>query len=83
MEVWIQNPMILSICTIVSTLCWGVCFVWMHRIKSNQETFLRELHNQGKRIEELARAEHDMVREVHPQVGEIKERVEEIAKRDG
>ena len=31
------------------------------------------------RIEDLSRAEHDLIRDVHPQVGEIKEKVEDVA----
>jgi len=40
---------------------------------------LKELHEMTTRIEQLSRAEHDLIREVHPQVGEIKERVENVA----
>ncbi len=31
------------------------------------------------RIEDLSRAEHDLIRDVHPQVGEIKEKVKNVA----
>ncbi len=58
--------------------CWCVCFWWMHRISSRQDTFLKELHEITTRIEQLSRAEHDLIREVHPQVGEIKEHVENV-----
>ncbi|HEU0015579.1 MAG TPA: hypothetical protein VFQ45_18020 [Longimicrobium sp.] len=66
--------------TVLGTACWAVCFVWMHRISTRQNRFLEELRTQTRRIEELSRAEHDLIREVHPQVGEIKERIEEVAK---
>ena len=59
--------------TVIGTLCWIVCFWWMHRISRNQTAFLDQLHGQGKRIEKLSKAEHDLIKEVHPQVGEIKE----------
>ena len=59
--------------TLVGTLCWGVCFWWMHRISSKQNAFLDQLHAQGKRIEKLSKVEHDLIKEVHPQVTEIKE----------
>ena len=59
--------------------CWLVCFWWMHRISSRQDTFLRELHQIAKRIEQLSRAEHELIRDVHPQVNEIKDRVETVA----
>ena len=58
--------------------CWCVCFWWMHRISSRQDTFLKELHEITTRIEQLSRAEHDLIREVHPQVGAIKEHVEDV-----
>jgi len=59
--------------TVIGTLCWVVCFWWMHRISRNQTAFLDQLHAQGKRIEKLSKAEHDLIKEVHPQVSEIKE----------
>ena len=58
--------------------CWVVCFWWMHRISSRQDTMLKELHEMTTRIEQLSRAEHDLIREVHPQVGKIKEHVEDV-----
>jgi hypothetical protein len=58
--------------------CWCVCFWWMHRISSRQDALLKELHEIATRIEDLSRAEHDLIREVHPQVGEIKEHVENV-----
>ena len=39
----------------------------MHRISTRQDRLLAELHAQGKRIEELSKIEHDLIREVHPQ----------------
>jgi hypothetical protein len=63
----------------IGTGCWLVCFWWMHRISSRQDSMLQELHEVTKRIEELSKAEHDLIREVHPQVGEIKEHVETVA----
>jgi len=49
---------------------WVVCFWWMHRISSRQDALLTEL-------KELAKVQHDILREVHPDVGEIKEHVVE------
>lgn len=69
----------LNVClNVVSTLCWPVCFVWMHRIGVRQEELLRRLHGQNTRIEELSRAEHDLIKEVHPTVGTIKADVKEV-----
>jgi hypothetical protein len=49
---------------------WIICFWWMHRISTRQDALLTELR-------ELARTQHDILREVHPDVGEIKEHVVE------
>lgn len=59
--------------TLIGTLCWIVCFWWMHRISTKQNVLLDQLHAQGKRIEKLSKLEHDLIKEVHPQVSEIKE----------
>ncbi len=59
--------------TLSGTLCWVVCFWWMHRISTTQNAFLDQLRAQGKRIEKLSKLEHDLIKEVHPQVGEIRE----------
>jgi hypothetical protein len=56
--------------TWVGTGAWVVCFWWMHRISARQDALLTELR-------ELARTQHDILREVHPDVGEIKEHVVE------
>ena len=45
----------------VGTLCWGVCFWWMHRLSSRQEMMLKELHDMTKRIEKLSKAEHELI----------------------
>jgi len=42
---------------------------------------LIELREQTCRIEDLSKAEHDLIREVHPQVGEIKETVQRVESR--
>jgi hypothetical protein len=63
----------------IGTACWAVCFWWMHRLSSRQETMLRELHDVTKRIEKLSKVEHDLIREVHPKVEEIKESVKDVA----
>jgi hypothetical protein len=62
----------------IGTLCWIVCFWWMHRISSRQDAMLEELHAMTTRIERLSQAEHDLIRDVHPQVSEIKEHVEDV-----
>jgi hypothetical protein len=64
--------------TIAGTLCWGVCFVWMHRISVKQNRMLAELREQAQRIEDVSRNEHDLIKQVHPQVGDIRAGVEEM-----
>jgi hypothetical protein len=62
----------------IGTVCWAVCFWWMHRISSRQDAMLEELREVTKRIEKLSQAEHDLIREVHPQVSKIKEHVQDV-----
>jgi hypothetical protein len=62
----------------IGTLCWAVCFWWMHSISSRQNAMLEELHEMTKRIEKLSQAEHDLMSDVHPQVSEIKEHVQNV-----
>ena len=71
--------------TVVGTICWGVCFWWMHRISTTQNNLIDELRQQTQRIEQLSRAEHDLIKEVHPQVSEIKQGMEQMvaAVKDG
>jgi len=64
--------------TLVGTVCWGVCFWWMHRLSTKQNILLDQLRAQGKRIEKLSKIEHDLIKEVHPQVNEIKEGMDEM-----
>jgi hypothetical protein len=63
----------------VGIACWAVCFWWMHRLSSRQETMLSDLHEVAKRIEKLSKAEHDLIREVHPKVEEITESVKDVS----
>jgi hypothetical protein len=62
----------------IGTVCWAVCFWWMHRISSRQNAMLEELREVTARIEKLSQAEHDLIRDVHPQVSEIKEHVQDV-----
>jgi hypothetical protein len=39
---------------------------------------LKELHEVTSRIEAIAKAEHQLIREVHPAVDDIKESVQEV-----
>ena len=71
-------PLIAFWLTVLGTACWGVCFVWMHRLSRKQESLLHELRDQGRRIEHLSKIEHDLIREVHPQVSEIKDSIDAV-----
>ena len=62
----------------VGTLCWALCFWWMHRISSRQDALLEEVHKMTMRIEKLSQTEHDLIRDVHPKVNEIKEHIEDV-----
>src|SRR3954468_16137488 len=64
--------------TVISTICWAICFWWMHRISSKQNSLLQKLAEQANRIEQLSTAEHDLIQEVHPQVAEIKRGVRDV-----
>ena len=78
-EIYMQNLDAMAlVLSCIGTLCWIVCFWWMHRISSRQDTTLEELHEMTARIEKLSRVEHDLIRDVHPQVSEIKEKVENV-----
>jgi hypothetical protein len=50
----------------------------MHRISVKQNRLLNELSEQAKRIEELSREEHGLIKEVHPQVRDMKSEVDEV-----
>ena len=72
---FIENVGLITWLTIIDTICWPVCFWWLHTISAKQNRLLEQLGEQAGRIEKLSRAEHDLIREVHPQVEEIKEGV--------
>lgn len=71
--------MIITLLTWVGTLCWAVCFIWMHRISRKQEALLSELRAIAKGIEATSRAGHELIKEVQPTVGEIKDSMEAVA----
>jgi uncharacterized protein YdeI (YjbR/CyaY-like superfamily) len=64
--------------SLAGLLCWIWCFWWMYRISADQNRMLKELKDQGQRIERLSKIEHDLIKQVHPQVSEIKEGMEEV-----
>lgn len=64
---------------VVGTICWAICFWWMHRISHDQHAMLKELHAVAERIEAISKAEHELISEVHPTVEKIKSSVEDVA----
>jgi len=42
--------------------CWPVCFWWMHRISARQNAVLKQLHEQGRRIEDVSKEEHHILK---------------------
>ena len=70
--------MIVMLLTWVGIGCWCICFWWMHRISSRQDSMLKELREMTERIEHLSKEGQELMRDVHPQVGEIKEHVESV-----
>lgn len=64
--------------TVVGTICWIICFSWMHKISVKQNRLLDQLAQQAKRIEKFSKAEHDLIQEVHPQVAEIRDGLERM-----
>jgi hypothetical protein len=65
-------------CAVLGLLCWPICFVWMYRISARQEELLQQLHAQGKRIEDVSKTEHELIKKVHPKVEEIHDSIKEV-----
>jgi hypothetical protein len=63
--------------------CWIICFWWMHLISQKQNAMLEELHEQGRRIEQVSKEEHALVKELHPAVQNIEKVVGEVAESAG
>ena len=64
---------------IINLACWLVCFIWMYHISSRQDAVLKAISEQGRRIERLSKAEHDLIKEVHPVVGDINDKMDAMA----
>jgi hypothetical protein len=68
----------LDLIVLVELGCWAVCFWWMHRISSRQNTVLEQLRDQAERIEKVSREEHELMKELHPAVQNIEKTVGEV-----
>ena len=64
-------PNIWQLFSVVELLCWVLCFWWMHRISSRQDAMLKQLQQQGQRIERVSKEEHKILSELHPTVQKI------------
>lgn len=67
--------------TLIDIVCWGVCFWWMHRISSRQDATLKQLQKQARRIEDVSRAEHEILSDLHPSVQKIEKGVDEVSEK--
>jgi hypothetical protein len=76
-----MNPLLRDCIVVVELICWPICFWWMHRISSRQNAVLKQLHDQGRRIEHVSKEEHDILKELHPTVQKIEEKVEQTNSR--
>ena len=72
---------IFDIIAVVDLGCWLICFWWMHRISSRQDAVLRQLQKQARRIEEISKAEHDILTEVHPSVQQIEKDLNQVTEK--
>lgn len=51
----------------------------MHRISSSQNATLKQLQRQARRIEEVSKAEHEILSDLHPSVQKIEKGVDEVS----
>ena len=70
-----MTPFLRDLLAVVGMACWPVCFRWMHRISARQNAVLKQLHDQGRRIEDVSKEEHHILKELHPAVQNIEESV--------
>jgi hypothetical protein len=63
---------------VVDLACWGIFFVWMHRISRRKNAVLDGLRDQARRIELIAREERKLVKVIHPAVNELDQKVDDV-----
>jgi hypothetical protein len=51
----------------------------MHRISSRQDATLKQLQKQASRIEDISKAEHEILSDLHPSVQKIEKGVDEVS----
>jgi hypothetical protein len=53
----------------------------MHRISSRQDATLQQLQEQARRIEDISKAEHEILTDVHPSVQKIEKDLGEVSEK--
>ncbi len=74
-----MNPFLRDVLVLVEVACWPICFWWMHLISARQNAVLKQLQSQAHRIENVAKEEHQILKELHPAVQNIEESVSNAA----
>jgi hypothetical protein len=64
-----------DILSVLSALCWPVCFWWMHRISVKQNTLLARLRKETEEVRKISEAEHELVQKIEPKVAEVAEKL--------
>jgi len=67
--------------SLIDLACWFVCFWWMHQISRRQNATLQQLQEQGRRIEDVSKAEHEILTDVHPSVQKIEKDLGEVSQK--
>jgi iron-sulfur cluster repair protein YtfE (RIC family) len=53
----------------------------MHQISRRQNATLQQLQEQGRRIEDVSKAEHEILTDVHPSVQKIEKDLGEVSQK--
>lgn len=76
-----SSRLFFDLVNVAGLACWPLCFWWMHRISSRQNSVLDHLREQGQRIENVSEQEHAILRELHPNVEAIQREVDEVSEK--
>lgn len=76
-----SSRLLFDLINVAGLACWLVCFWWMHRISSRQNTMLERLRKQGERVENISREEHAILSDLHPNVEAIQKGVDEVSEK--
>jgi len=53
----------------------------MHRISTRQNATLEQLQTQARRIEDISKAEHEILTDLHPSVQKIEKGVDQVSEK--